>query len=417
MEKERLRYLIAVGAALARRAAVRAAGWAVAGLALAALLATGARAAALGLAMASPVLALALSPWDAGAGAGRARIRIWAATGAMLVLAAGVFVLRSPGQATAADPTRVTRGLMRDVARDLFGTSRLLGVGPGQYGLRFLDGAAKRLEDVEHPPIYPGITMEAHCEPLQALAERGLLGALAWLAALFAALGVARARGPIEDPIPRARFLAALASLIALAVAAQFGFPFHVFPTAVLFLWVVAAASAAGTVPAVGDPGPALTAWSRLRAIGYLALIPLAGRDLVGQAALGANTEPALRSAIRALPADGQLRFRLALGLRSAGRIDEAEQEFELALPGHPDPDVRFNLGKIALDRKDYAKAAEHFDAGLRTYPFFSAPAWADYALALQGLKRTGEARVAARRAVAVDPGIFRTRPQLKKLR
>ena len=104
------------------------------------------------------------------------------------------------------------------------------------------------------------------------------------------------------------------------------------------------------------------------------------------------NTEPALRSALRLTPTDGELRFRLALWLRAAGRVTEAGPEFEAALPGHPDPDIRFNLGKLALDRKDFDQAVRHFAEGLRVYPFFSAPAWADYALALHGAGRDDEA-------------------------
>ncbi len=398
--------MVAVGAAQARRPLLRVAGWGVVALALVALLATGARAAALGLAMASPVLALALSPWDAGTQAGRRRIRVWAATAVLIIVAAGVFVLRAPTAtspvASAADPTRATRTLMRDVAGDLWRDHRWTGIGPGQYGLRFLEGAANRLEGSVNPPIYAGTTMEAHSEPAQALAERGLLGALCWIAALAVALGVTRLRGPLGEPAARTRFLAAMASAIAMAVIAALGFPFHVFPTAALFLWIVAVAAESGSRPPSGRPGPGRVAWSRIRAAGCLILVTLAGRDALGQAALAANTEPALRAAVRLLPTDGDLRFRLALGLRSAGRIADAEPEFIAALGGNPDPDIRFNLGKIALDRKDYPKAVEYFAEGLRVYPFFSAAAWRDYALALRGAGRVDEARAAERREAAI---------------
>ena len=53
---------------------------------------------------------------------------------------------------------------------------------------------------------------------------------------------------------------------------------------------------------------------------------------------------------------------------------------------------------------------------GLRLYPFFKAPAWADYALALRGLGKRDEAMGAAERALEIDPGLGRARVLLTEL-
>jgi Flp pilus assembly protein TadD len=271
--------------------------------------------------------------------------------------------------------------------------------------LRFLDGAARLRERGSFGAVYPGITREAHHDPAQALAERGWIGAAAWLAALVIATGVARFRpGPLADGPELRRFLAAFASVIVMTTVSLLGFPWRVLPTAVLMLWVLACVAESGAVPE-GTGGRAARAYALIRAVALLALLPAAGRFLAAQAAMGLNTELALRAALRMIPGHGDLRFRAGLGLVRAGRFDEARADFESALPGNPDPDVLFNLGWLALQRGDPAEAERRFAEGLRRYPFFKAAAWNDYARALDGLGRTAEARAARDRAAAIRAG------------
>jgi hypothetical protein len=391
--------------------------WVAVALAAAALVACGGRAAVVALVAASPLVALAL------ANGPREGSRTWNPVtfgiilGSVLMVAAGVWLARSgpgdPAAPPATDPTTATRALMRDVGWRQWEGHPWLGAGPGAYGAGFLDWAAVVLGADARPAVYPGITNEAHCDPVQALAERGLAGAVTWGMALFLTAGLAvwRLRGGAVD---RRHAGLPAAALVAAGVTAFLSFPFHVFPTACLFLWVVAVIEDLADRTA---PVSAAAGWyAMVRAVAGAGLLILAGRSMLAEVALGSNTGTALAEGLKLLPSHGGLHFRLGVGLVGQGRLDEAEKEFDAALPGFPDPDVRFNLGWIALQRKDYAGAADRFHEGLRLYPWFKAPAWADYALALAGLRRREEALAAARRALEIDPTLVRAQQLVLRL-
>ena len=328
------------------------------------------------------------------------------------VVLAGTLSLRAGGglPGLTPNPTLSTRGLMWTVAVREWRQSPWWGAGPGSYGSGFLRSAAAAMGERKPDSVYAGVTREAHHDGLQLLAERGLLGAgMLLLAAGLAWRGIPTYGNAIFG----------MAIVTAVGVESCFGFPLRVMATGLVVAWAVACTSHSVEQtrgPAASDlPIPALAAAIRTLAVAVAGLL-LLGRCVLAEAALGRGNETALRAGLRALPDHGELHFRLGLGLVGAGRLPEAEAEFIAAQPGFPDPDVLFNLGWIALQQKNDALAADRFKEGLRLYPYFKAPAWADYALALRGLGRRDEAIAAAQRALEIDPGLGRARVLLGEL-
>ncbi|MEK7476682.1 MAG: O-antigen ligase family protein [Candidatus Coatesbacteria bacterium] len=317
---------------------------------------------------------------------------------------------------TGNDPGVATRAFMWKVAIAMFKDHPVLGMGWGQYGRRYPDYAMKLQEAGNGRPMYAGITNLAHSDPLQLLAEGGLActGIIVFMFGAFAWIGLSGIRRTTgEDRLRRSAGLAVAATVVGESLVA---FPFHCFPTACLVLWGFAAA-----VPERGGGDLRFPPAARLILLVVLLFPAVLLRPfMVGAYVVAGELRPdgaaILEHGLMLAPRDGELRFRLGIARMREGRMDEAAKEFERALLVFPDPDVRFNLGYLALQRKDHAKAEEWFREGLRRYPYFKAPAWADYALALNGLGRRAEARTAAERALAIDPGLGRARVFLTEL-
>jgi hypothetical protein len=310
---------------------------------------------------------------------------------------------------------------MWKVAVAMIGDHPILGVGPEGYRLQYLDYAARIQESGSGRPLYAGVATHAHCDPLEALAEYGVVGAGA-LAMFFMWL-VARAIGGIRGALGTDRIARGTGLGVAAAVLAEslVGYPMSSFPVAMLLLWGLACATPPPVLGALRPVGKrsSLIITILLAAIVSVCLGMLIMRGFEADAYLAAGRDgqtPWLERGLKLSPNHGELRFRLGIARMREGRLDEAAKEFERALPVFPDPDVRFNLGYIALKKKDYAKAEEWFREGLRRYPYFKAPAWRDYAYALEGLGRHDEARAAAERALAIDPGLGDARVFLTEL-
>lgn len=313
------------------------------------------------------------------------------------------------------DPGWLTRRFMWANALAQFEDHPWLGGGPAGYGERYLEVTIRLRRERGLRPVYPGITREAHHDGLQLLAERGVLGLLAWAAAFgWIAWGVARSLRAARDA-ERVRLGAAAGAAAAILAESCFGFPFRVFPTAALFLWCLARLA-----PRAAAPGFPAARWApaALAAAGLWC----AGRNACAQFALGtglaagAAGESALREGLRLAPGDGELHFRLGLALAGRGRGDEAGPEFEAALRLFHDPDAAFNLGQIALKQGRWADAAARYREGLEAYPDFNPAPYVDLASALVGLRRWAEARAAAERALAIDPGNVRALEVLRTM-
>lgn len=313
------------------------------------------------------------------------------------------------------DPGLATRRFMWTNALAQFRDHPWLGTGPGGYGDRYLEYTIRLREERNLKPRYPGITREAHADGLQLLAERGLLGAIAWGAAFaWLAMTALRRLRALRDA-ERLRSAAALGAAVAVLAESCFGFPMRVFPTAALLLWALARAAPGG---GRREPGSA----RGVAAVAAAAALWFTARSLGAESALGAGAaagprgEHALRAGLRLLPGHGELRFRLGIALLNQGRTAEAIPEFEAAARRLHDPDAEFNLGLIALKEKRWADAVPHFRAGLAAYPDFNPAPYADLAEALAGLKRFGEARDAAVHALTIDPGFARARALLDRI-
>jgi tetratricopeptide (TPR) repeat protein len=96
-------------------------------------------------------------------------------------------------------------------------------------------------------------------------------------------------------------------------------------------------------------------------------------------------------------------RLPLARALRKAGWIGEAEEA--LGSPGRPwRPEEHLELGLIASEEGEDARAAEHLEHALATPSTATAEAEYRYGLALEALGRSEEALAAYRRALERDP-------------
>ena len=322
--------------------------------------------------------------------------------------------------ASGEDPGVITRSFMWKVAGEMIKDNPILGVGPGGYRLQYLEYAARLQESGRGRPLYAGVAAHAHCDPLELAAEYGLVGAGAF--AVFFALLLARAIQGIREASGAARIVrgTGLGVFAAVLVESAVGFPLSSFPTATLMLWGLACA----TPPAAMRPRPLLRPWVAVVGLalvgaGTLGMGAMIMHGFAADAYLAAGRDgkaPWLERGLMLSPNHGELHFRLGIARLGEKRLDEAAADFERALPVFPDPDVRFNLGYISLQKKDYAKAEEWFREGLRRYPFFKPAAWADFAVALAGQGRRDEARAAAERALAIDPGYGRARVFIMEL-
>ncbi len=308
------------------------------------------------------------------------------------------------------DPGLTTRLFMWRAAAGMFKESPWLGAGPGGYGLRYLERAGIMHETGTARPAYAGITAEAHNDALQLLAERGLLGAAAWLLA-FSIILANGLRGD-GTAINRSAIWGAVAALLC---EGMFGFPFRIMPTAILFLWLLACLTP--------ESNSVRGAPKALRAALAVLVLPagwLTARSFLADAELArgkraAAGEPWLRRGLALLPGHGELHFRLGHDLLRRGRLKEARDEFIAAQAGFKDPDTYFNLGFIALKRERYPEAVDWYRNGLRLYPFYRARPYAELAEALLGMGERREAARVAARALEIDPGMTQARRVLMR--
>ncbi len=106
-----------------------------------------------------------------------------------------------------------------------------------------------------------------------------------------------------------------------------------------------------------------------------------------------------------ALPPQAIEHNRLGAERLQAGRLDDAEARFRLALEFHPGfAEPHANLGLVMLEREDLAEAEHCFRAAIRIDPDFD-EAWANLGVVLLRMGRVDDATDAFEEALAIDPG------------
>jgi len=320
----------ALAATLSGRGAPRWLGAAAAGFGLPALLATQSRWAWLGFAAAVVAGTLGLVT--------ERRLR-WRLLGGLALLAAVGLLLNRDALLRQHEHGLIWRDTLRLAADHAWG------VGPGQFHAAFLPYASPEL--LEAYPRQAVIINDAHSEPLQLLAELGWPGVLAGLLALLAlARDAMRAlRAATTDDRPAAVGLAA--GLLG-AVVMSLGSPdqrFGVQPVAFGCLAGLLLAGHSGTtrrVPAVG----------RLALAGAgLAVLLLGGARLQARLELSELLEPPVSLQTTA---SAQAELRLVREL-----ADEAPL----------DPQAHHRLGVAAAGARQWAEAADAFEACARLAP------------------------------------------------
>jgi hypothetical protein len=300
---------------------------------------------------------------------------------------------RLAGSFSLDDPGIATRFHMWKVAARMAADHPVLGTGPGGYGLNYLEYSARTAEaGGQDRPKYAGITKEAHNDALQALAERGLLGGVVFLF-ILGWMSWKAVRGLGDGP-ERRRQAAALGALAAVMVECLFGFPMRVFPVAALAIWLASCA-----VPFQPAKIPGLFASVPVMLFSLAGLWQVS-RGMVADSMMNYGLTATsgityLEKGLKLQPTSGDIHFRTALRFIGAGKFDEAQVHLGLAMPGLKDPDIQFNLGWIALQKREYPASIKWFREGLRLYPYYRPGAWDDLARAYRGAgmkKEAGEA-------------------------
>lgn len=365
---------------------------------------TGGRGGWLGL-VAGGVTLLALQPRRPGGG------WRWSLLAAPIAVAALWSPLRSrlAGLFDPQDPTVATRLFMWRTAVAIAAVHPLTGAGLNGFGAHYLDAAAALQALGKIRPLYAGITRDAHNDYLQVLVATGLVGVaiIGWFGWTLARATAARLR--VASPPDRARGAAVAGGIAAILAEGAVSTPFAIFPTAMVFVWLLAVLSGEPQVPA---PADRRRSWWWLPAaivLGWLVGRPmLADRYL---AAGGGWLDRGLK-----ISGSGELHFRRGLVLERQGSFPAARTEFLAAVRRLKDPDVYFNLGFMALAEKNYEEAAVWYEKGLRWYPYFRARPHADLAEAYAGLNRKPEALAAARQALAIDPDLVQAQQLILRL-
>jgi tetratricopeptide (TPR) repeat protein len=106
-----------------------------------------------------------------------------------------------------------------------------------------------------------------------------------------------------------------------------------------------------------------------------------------------------------ALPPQAIDHNRVGAERLEAGRLDDAEARFRLALEFHPGfAEPHANLGLVMLERGDLGEAEHCFRAAIRIDPDFD-EAWANLGVVLLRMDRIDDATRAFEEALSIDPG------------
>lgn len=296
----------------------------------------------------------------------------------------------------------------------------LAGVGEGRFREAYppYQGAyLAALPDAGQAAVWPSPVESPHNDYLHVAAELGLpgllllLGTLGWILR-DAVRAIRRAEGA-----ERAWRAGALGGLVALLVAALFGYPLHTATGLYLAATLSAISLAAAPGHLVCPPAPR---WQSVLLIAVTALGFVQAAHLLRVYAaslhLHRGTEALLRrdlpGAIDALewahevsPLDSQVRATLGRAHLAAGRPDRALPHLEAGLRGFDASPLRTALGQAYLAAGREAAAEATFRAGASAFPGY-APLHLSYGALLAGRGRDAEASRELARALARDPGL-----------
>lgn len=371
----------------------------------AALLATEARAAWLGLAAAGALLI----PGH--------RRRATAALVAAAFLAVAWLALAPGALARAASAGAMTERLWTwRLAARAVREAPVAGFGPGSFRSVFL---ARQTAVHAAGATFYHYTEYAHLEPLHLWVETGAvgLGLFAWgLACALAAWW----RGALRHRDP-ALWRGIGAGTAGVLVNAGLSFPFHVAPTAAA-VWVLLGAAGAPVRPSAPDRAAGARRWAGPMVAAVLLAVPfrLAVQNVAlrtGQVLLLAG-RPDLAGArlaegARMMDADPRLTWYAATSARLRGDPAGALRLIDAAIRLEPDFfELHHERGMTlkALGRTTEAAAA--YGEAVRINPGF-ASAWNNLGNLLGSAGRLADAEAAQRRALALDPGSLEARQNL----
>ena len=257
------------------------------------------------------------------------------------------------------------------------------GVGPGQFQVAFLPYASPEL--LAAYPRSSVIINDAHCEPLQILAELGwpgFLAVLAWLTLLLmACLRRLRSMAPTDLERP---FLAAIIAALVGSVVQSLGSPDLRFLISSMVFATLAGLAAAMDEPA-NEPRRAPLPLRFAMAGAGVFVIGWAGHTLLERSRLVAQVRPRdpyvqtadtthrlldLLAAVKRDSGNPELHYNLGVALAEAHRYREAALALRKAAALSPGrATVVRSLGVVEALGGEFAPAVDHLRIALESYP------------------------------------------------
>jgi hypothetical protein len=336
----------------------------------------------------------------------RARYRALAASGAIGLASLGALLATSTATAQAA----AGRGYLARISLSLGPDHPLLGQGVGGYAFAFLEAQGR------HLALHPGDrgrwtnATTAHCEPIQALVELGLPGAV-----LVVLLGALAVRAGLRHPAPAPRL--GFVMLAALAVTSLSEGVLHTAPmlavAALALAILVAGSEGAGSGPDRGQrwtdrlarsPGPGVLLVLAAATAAVLGTRQYVAERLLGRARRTADPVTTLRRAERWATQPGRIRFYLGLALAERGAPEPALTLLRRSRADFPNLGTHVAAGNVLMRLGRPAEAEREYRRAVFLNPRYAA-AQHNLGLALRAQGKTAEAEAQLARARRLWPG------------
>lgn len=288
------------------------------------------------------------------------------------------FFNRSVSAADTSSPAVMNRIAMGEAAVSLWKKSPLTGNGHGSYAAGFQKEQAA-LFDAGSPHSFIK-TGQAHNDYLQMLAEKGAVGLILFLAAVFSAVYFFEKRAPL---IAQDEFIfkaAAFSSVIAGLSAAFFNFPFHSLPSSFIVFCSLGFICAPENRPAAAHPlsraGAVLAASIALPAVisAFSGFTSATAADFYLKKAVDSGTyaDRFFSRAVALDPANFHVLYHYAAHKTLSGDRASAIRLMKQSLKYHPySADTLHNTGALYAAEGNHTEALVYYRAAISLHPLF----------------------------------------------
>jgi tetratricopeptide (TPR) repeat protein len=354
----------------------------------------------------------------------RRNIRFVLAAFAVLILAAGAYLVRHGGLAvfSAKQVTVQQRVELYRVVWEMVKDHPLFGIGLGQLGIQFPLYQSRPWALADYPQHPYTFSEHAHNEYLQFLAEGGLPGLLLFLAVLVVYEASVRGflKNPVSKPEEKEFLIGIVGGMVALLVQSLSNFPIQVAPTAVLFGFFLAAPLALHPVTKPNFERPISTPQKIFLTLAFLipAIIGLRAvaasisfRDTVGESSLEHGKLAAYYGGrlVSLSPLNPKAWNAYGKALEVAGQPEPAYQAYQKSLDLNPNyVEDLLPMGQIRMNQGRLEEALALFQKAETITPNYIAPLW-PMSVCLFQLKRYDESAKGFEKFLTYVPNDFQT--------